>query len=160
MHGIIPIDHLIYPLVLSPFPLHGECFWHSQTMGPITMNNITKGLIQLGQFIQIYALPPAPPLGVLSTARKPLMTRGAWECFIIFRPMMQKLLNFEYFHQQKFKIKSLGNLGCNLGILRKPLVSMATWRWFHHFHNYVCESDWILRKFCHCKLNNDFKTNF
>jgi hypothetical protein len=106
MHGIIPIDHLIYPLVLPPFTLHGECFWRSQTMGLITMSNITRGLIQLGQYIQIFALPPASPLGVLSTTRKPLMNRGAWECFIIFRPMMQKLLNFEYFHQQKFKKKS------------------------------------------------------
>jgi len=106
MHGIIPIGHLIYPLVLSPFTLHGECFWHSQTMAPITMSNITKGLIQLGQLIQISGLPPAPPLGVFSTARKPLMNRGAWECFIIFKPMMQKLLKFEYFHQQKFKKKS------------------------------------------------------
>ncbi len=25
--------------------------------------------------------------------------------FINFRPMMQKLMNFEYFHQQKFKKK-------------------------------------------------------
>jgi len=77
MHGIIPIDHLIYPSILSPFTLHGECFWHSQTMGPITMSNVTKGLIQLVQSIQISALPLAPPLGVLSTARKPLMNRGA-----------------------------------------------------------------------------------
>jgi len=61
----------------------------------------------------------------LGTIGKPLWVGVHWDGLVMFRPMVQELLNIEHFFKRKFniiKVNFLRKLGQPFGIVKKPLV--------------------------------------
>jgi hypothetical protein len=56
---------------------------------------------------------------------------------LMFKPMMQELLNIKQFHERKFKkIKTmfLREIGARCWYYKKALISGILWVWFHNLY--------------------------